>query len=240
VAGAARGLGLTVARALLESGSSVYALDLLSEPAEPAWSEALKVASERGVSLTYQTLDVTNSEQVHDVFAQCFDAAPPIAPVRGLFVTAGIQLMLPAIDYPADKFRKVIDVNLTGNFLCAQAFARQWTKRHPAAGNAEDGAEDSLEKGETASIVLTASMSGSVANFGIECTPYNASKAAVVQIGRNLAMEWGKKGIRVNVSSNQPRMADPLTVWVDPVTRLCGSTAMVQPRGKLMSRSVRL
>lgn len=200
VAGAARGLGLTVARAFLEAGAHVQALDLLPKPDEPAWSQTQKVASDRGVTLTYGTLDVTDQQQVHDVFEKCFDAAPTNAPVRGLFVSAGIQLMIDAIDYPADKFRKLIDVNLTGTFLCAQAFAREWTTRNPNSSEAVEKAEHSVSTGNTASIVMTASMSGSVANRGINAAPYNASKAGVVQLGRNLAMEWGERGIRVNVS----------------------------------------
>jgi NAD(P)-dependent dehydrogenase (short-subunit alcohol dehydrogenase family) len=143
---------------------------------------------------------VTDQQQVHDVFEKCFDAAPTNAPVRGLFVSAGIQLMIDAIDYPADKFRKLIDVNLTGTFLCAQAFAREWTTRNPNFSEAVEKAEHSVSTGNTASIVMTASMSGSVANRGINAAPYNASKAGVVQLGRNLAMEWGERGIRVNVS----------------------------------------
>ncbi|WEW56081.1 chitinase/phosphodiesterase/alkaline phosphatase [Emydomyces testavorans] len=48
------------------------------------------------------------------------------------------------------------------------------------------------------SIVLVASMSGMVANKGLKSSVYNSSKAAVIQLGQNLAMEWGSKGIRVN------------------------------------------
>lgn len=53
------------------------------------------------------------------------------------------------------------------------------------------------------SIVLVGSMSGFIANKGLRTSVYNSSKAAVVQLGRSLAMEWSKivdgKAIRVNV-----------------------------------------
>jgi NAD(P)-dependent dehydrogenase (short-subunit alcohol dehydrogenase family) len=48
------------------------------------------------------------------------------------------------------------------------------------------------------SILLVASMSGLIANKGMSSPVYNSSKAAVIQLGRCLAMEWGRQGIRVN------------------------------------------
>jgi NAD(P)-dependent dehydrogenase (short-subunit alcohol dehydrogenase family) len=48
------------------------------------------------------------------------------------------------------------------------------------------------------SILLVASMSGLIANKGMTSPVYNSSKAAVIQLARNLAMEWGRHGIRVN------------------------------------------
>jgi NAD(P)-dependent dehydrogenase (short-subunit alcohol dehydrogenase family) len=48
------------------------------------------------------------------------------------------------------------------------------------------------------SILLVASMSGIIANKGMSSPVYNSSKAAVIQLGRCLAMEWGRHGIRVN------------------------------------------
>ena len=119
-------------------------------------------------------------------------------------MTAGIQLLMPAVDYPPDRFRQIIDVNLTGSFLCSQAFAREWTKRHGSSRPNTFGGEGAFE-GDTASIVLTGSMSGHVANFGLECAAYNSSKAGVNMLSKTLAMEWGKRGIRVNVSGSGTR-----------------------------------
>ena len=71
--------------------------------------------------------------------------------------------------------------NSTGAFMTATAVAKRM-----------------IEYNCSGSIVLVASMSGFVANKGLLSPVYNASKAALVQLGRNLAMEWGKRGIRVN------------------------------------------
>lgn len=201
VAGAARGLGLTIARSLLESGAHVAALDVLPEPSNEAWEEAQQVAHDRNVTLSYGHLDVTDQEEIHEKFKGIFENAPAHAPVRGLFVSAGIQLMGPATEYKASDFRKLLDVNLTGTFLCAQAFGKEYIQRHPDEGCSVKNVADSVASTKGASIVLTASMSGSIANYYIEAAAYNASKAGVVQLGKNLAMEWGKKGVRVNVSA---------------------------------------
>lgn len=99
----------------------------------------------------------------------------------GLVAAAGILQVTDAIDYSPEDVTKTMDINYTGLFMTAQAVARQMMA-YECAG----------------SIMLVASMSGLVANKGLNAPVYNSSKAAVIQLGRNLAMEWGPKGIRVN------------------------------------------
>ncbi|WVQ94077.1 hypothetical protein IAU59_001155 [Kwoniella sp. CBS 9459] len=193
ITGGGRGLGLTVAHALLEAGSSVACMDLLPEPSQPQWAKAEELAKSKGLKITYHPLDVTDQDAVTKLFSDLFKADSQDQPIRGLFTSAGIQIMMPALEYSTDKFRKVIDVDLTGTFLCAQAFAKEWFKRHPSMdGQAGVGG---------ASIAMTGSMSGHIANLGIECAAYNASKAGVNQLAKNLALEWSRKGIRVNTLS---------------------------------------
>jgi NAD(P)-dependent dehydrogenase (short-subunit alcohol dehydrogenase family) len=79
-----------------------------------------------------------------------------------------------ACDYPASVFRQILDVNITGTFLVARAVANEMHRANV-----------------TGSIVLIASMSGHVSNRGINTSAYNASKAAVHQLARSLAAEWG-------------------------------------------------
>ncbi|KAI5277863.1 hypothetical protein KEM52_004829, partial [Ascosphaera acerosa] len=78
----------------------------------------------------------------------------------------------------------MLEVNVTGVLVTAQAVARQM-----------------IRLGRPGSIALIASMSGTVANKGLISPVYNASKAGVLQLGRNLAAEWGQHGIRVNTIS---------------------------------------
>lgn len=182
VTGAARGLGLTIATALLESGADVVAFDILP-PIEDEWALALATAKAAGTTITYTRLDVTDEAAVERAVGEAFSSARPGRPVSGLLHSAGIQLLKEALEVSAADWRKVVDVNLTGSFLVAKAFAANWT----------------LEARDvTASVVFIASMSGRVANFGLDNAVYNASKGGVLQLTRNLAYEWGKKGIRVN------------------------------------------
>lgn len=75
--------------------------------------------------------------------------------------------------------------------MTSQAVARQFLKLQKA----------SPEEHKNCSMAFIASMSGTVANRGLICAAYNTSKAGVMQLGRNLAAEWGNRGIRVNTIS---------------------------------------
>ncbi len=192
VTGGVRGLGLAVAVSLLESGADVVVFDRLS-PEDPGasgdWGAALGIAEQHGAQLSWASLDVTDAAAVDAAVAAAFASARPSHPVRGLFNSAGIQHLEAAVDVPPALWRRVLDINLTGSFLVSAAFARAY---------AQGRGQENLDRAG-ASIVLVASMSGRVANRGLQCAAYNASKAGVVQLARNLAMEWGPQGIRVNV-----------------------------------------
>lgn len=108
----------------------------------------------------------------------------------GAIAAAGVQQITPATQYTAEDANKMLEINVTGVFMTATAVARKM-----------------MEYKHKGSICLIASMSGSVANKGLLSPMYNASKAAVIQLARNLAMEWtpiredGSGGIRVNCIS---------------------------------------
>jgi NAD(P)-dependent dehydrogenase (short-subunit alcohol dehydrogenase family) len=95
-------------------------------------------------------------------------------PLRGLVCCAAISGESDACDYSAEIFRRILDINITGTFLTTRLVANEM---HRA--------------GVEGSMVLIASMSGHVSNRGINTSAYNASKAAVHQLARSLAAEWG-------------------------------------------------
>lgn len=180
VSGAGRGLGLTQAEALLEAGAKVYALDRLEEPAAE-FAQIQKRAKELGTELHYRRIDVRDTELLNSVIEAIGDTEGRL---DGLIAAAGIQQETPALEYSAKDSNTMFDVNVTGVFMTSQAVAKQM-----------------IRFGNGGSIAMIASMSGTIANRGLICPAYNASKAAVIQLARNLAAEWGQYNIRVNTIS---------------------------------------
>ncbi|KAJ5201949.1 uncharacterized protein N7498_006612 [Penicillium cinerascens] len=180
VSGAGRGLGLTQSEALLEAGAKVYALDRLEEPA-PEFAVIQQRAKDLGTELHYRRIDVRDTELLNSVIE---DIANTEGRMDGLVAAAGIQQETPALEYAAKDSNTMFEVNVTGVFMTAQAVAKQM-----------------IRFGNGGSIAMIASMSGTIANRGLICPAYNASKAAVIQLARNLAMEWGQYNIRVNTIS---------------------------------------
>lgn len=132
----------------------------------------------------YRHIDVQDAQHVEE-------AMESIAALKGrldgLIAAAGINHVEKAVDHSIQDIEEVMSINYTGVFVAATAAAKQmfqWKCR--------------------GSILLVASMSGIIANKGMISPVYNSSKAAVMQLGRNLAMEWGKVdsegrgGVRVN------------------------------------------
>lgn len=114
---------------------------------------------------------------------------------------------IPARTYPTEMFRRLIDINVTGTFLVAQACAQRM-----------------IEAKNGGSLIFVASMSGSIVNYPQEQSCYNASKAAVIQLTKSLAAEWARYDIRVNAISpgymdtalnRVPALDAQKRIWVD-------------------------
>lgn len=119
-----------------------------------------------------------NEPEVNDVFAEI---ASRDKRLDGLIAAAGINHLQSALEHSQSALNEVMQINYNGVFNSATAAARQMFNYQ--------------QKG---SILLVASMSGLIANKGMTSPVYNSSKAAVIQLARSLAMEWGRRGIRVN------------------------------------------
>ncbi|KAJ0417927.1 hypothetical protein BJY00DRAFT_325314 [Aspergillus carlsbadensis] len=185
ITGGGRGLGITLAAAVLEAGGDVACLDLLPVPSAEEWVGIQKLAAAQGLQATYTQCDITDEvatqAALENIAAVGLERGMPL---RGAITCAGIQQMVPALEYPVDMWRKMLDVNVVGTFIPAKHCARIFK-----------------EQGTPGSIVMIASMSGQIANRGLTCTAYNSSKAAVHQMCRSVAQEWGQYGIRVNTLS---------------------------------------
>lgn len=159
VTGAAQGIGRRTAEALTGEGYAVVAFDR-----QPVDGFALGV-----------TGDVADDESVAGLAATVLDT---FGRVDVLVNNAGIADIGPAEGIDPARFRRVIEVNLTGAFLLCQAFGR-----HMLAAGA-------------GSIVNVASVAGLM---GVaDRAAYNASKHGLVGLTRTLAVEWGGRGVRVN------------------------------------------
>ncbi|OCT54190.1 D-arabinitol 2-dehydrogenase [ribulose-forming] [Cladophialophora carrionii] len=180
--GGAGTLALVSARALLEHGlSAVTLMDLQStiDSSTDAISELRQEFPQSRISTV--AVDVTAEPDVHNAFQNARDL---MGSIDILCCFAGIVGCVHSISATASQFRKVVDVNLTGSFLCAQAAAKYM-----------------IESKSGGSILFTASISAHATNYPQPQAAYNVSKAGVVHLTQNLAAEWAVHGIRVNCMS---------------------------------------
>lgn len=103
-----------------------------------------RAAEELGTSFAYRRIDVRQVDGLNAIVQEIADKHQRL---DGLVAAAGIQQETPALDYTAEDFDKMMGVNVTGAFITAQAVARQM-----------------IRFGNGGSIVLIASMSGTIAN----------------------------------------------------------------------------
>lgn len=151
----------------------VYCLDRAEQPDPTTWSSALKrVPSAYGGSLHYREQDVQDTSHLDELIASI---ATENSRLDGVVAAAGIQQLTPAMEYKPDDVARMLAINYTGVFMTASSAARQMHRLK-----------------QPGSIVLIASMSGLIANKGLISPVYNSSKAAVIQLARNLAMEWSR------------------------------------------------
>ncbi|KAH8111234.1 NAD-binding protein [Phellopilus nigrolimitatus] len=216
VSGGHRGLGLEMAQALTEAGATVYCLDLPSTPGD-TWKATQayisKLGLTKGARLEYASVDVTDQNAVWDVVAK-------IAEKEGRLdvcvAAAGILAGAECLDYRAVEFERLMQVNVNGVLYTAQAAGRQMEKF-----------------GLPGSIILIASMSGSVTNRDQHWVAYNTSKSAVIQMGRSMACELGPKKIRVNTLSPGYIYTALTAAFLDDQPQLFDILASQNPLGRL-------
>lgn len=170
VTGGARGIGRATAATLVAAGAAVALLDRDGEAAEPA-------ARALGNAVSAHAVDVGDEAAVEAAIAA---VAKRHGGIDVLVNGAGIGLRHPALDHPLADWEKVVAVNMTGVFLCARAAARHMRARNSGA------------------IVNIASTMGFSGGGVYPNVSYHATKGAVVNMTRALAVEWAKDGIRVN------------------------------------------
>ena len=169
ITGAARGIGLATAQLLSEAGASVALLDLDGEAAS---AEAGRI----GGNAAGWACDVTSEPSVEAAFVEI---VRHFGRVDVLVNNAGGAVRKPATELGMDDWRRIMDLNLGGVFLCARVAARLMQKQGSGA------------------IVNLASIMGFSGGIFPNAS-YQASKGGVVNLTRALALEWAEYGIRVN------------------------------------------
>ncbi|MBQ8307604.1 MAG: SDR family NAD(P)-dependent oxidoreductase, partial [Alistipes sp.] len=174
VTGASTGLGLQMAKAFANQGANLVLIarrgDLLAE-------NARAITEEFGVEALPVVCDITDTEQVKAAVRATMDR---FGRVDILMNNAGTGAVANAEDITDEQFRKELDVDLFGTFVCAREFGRE------------------MIKAQYGRIINIASMYGLVGNMIVGSSPYHAAKGGVVNLTRALAAEWGKHGITVN------------------------------------------
>jgi len=169
VTGGASGIGLATATALREAGATVWLLDRDAAAAERAAAP---------IGARALAMDVADEAQVDAGFAR-------IAEAQGrldiLVNNAGTAIRRPSVELSRADWQTVVDVNMTGAFLCARAAARHM-----------------LAFANGGAIVNTASIMGLSGGGLYPNISYQTTKGAIVNMTRALAVEWAKQGIRVN------------------------------------------
>ncbi|CEH14783.1 sorbose reductase sou1 [Ceraceosorus bombacis] len=191
VTGGNGGLGLEMALAFVEAGAHVYAIDVPEQP-----GEEFKIVAEHcrimNRDLKYISASVTDDKDINDVMEFIVgDSGTGTLDIA--VAAAGILGTHDALVYPVEDFKKIFDVNTTGVFLTARAAARQMYKQKEVQG----------------SIILIASMSGSIVNRDHHWVAYNASKSAVLQMGLYTWMPT----LTCLPNGPPPTLS---AVWVDP------------------------
>lgn len=208
VTGGARGLGYSLASAFARQGVNVALLDLLPDVTE----SAARLAAETGVRTASATVDVTDPASVEAAFAA---VEAELGTPDLLLTAAGITIWGDSAEVDQAAWSRVIDVNLSGTFYSTQAFA----KRLIAADR-------------QGSAILVSSMSGRVVNVPQHQASYNASKAAVDQLAKSLAVEWAP-AIRVNAIAPGYFLSDMTRQFTEANPELAADWISRIPAGRM-------
>lgn len=172
--GGSRGLGLQMAHALGEAGAEV----VISARKQQELDAAVAELSAAGIRASAVVADCGTVEGAERLAATVLASGP----VDILVNNAGASWGAPFEEHPLEAYDKVMNLNVRGIFVLTQAIGK-----------------DSMLPRRRGSIINVASIAGLAANPPfMKTAAYNTSKAAVINLTRSIASEWGPRGIRAN------------------------------------------
>lgn len=172
VTGGSRGLGLEIAQGFGLAGAEV----VITARREQWLTEAEQSLREQGITVHSLICDVADAPSAGKTVQQ---ALATCGKIDVLVNNAGLTWGAPAENMPFDRWQQVINANITGTFLMSQLVGRHMIERNQG------------------SIINVASIAG-LSGGQLQTVGYNASKAAVINLTRALAVEWAPYNIRVN------------------------------------------
>ena len=171
VTGSSQGIGLAIAEGLAGAGAEI----ILNGRDRAKLENTVAVLRQKGFKVQGFDFDVTSSESVAEAVSKI---ESDIGPIDILFNNAGMQFRTPLEDFPPEKFRELMRVNVESAFLVGQAVARRMIRRG---------------RGK---IVNVCSVQSELGRPGI--APYTATKGAVKMLTKGMCADWAKYGIQVN------------------------------------------
>lgn len=175
VTGGGRGLGAQIAQGLAEAGANI----VLCSRNVAACEEIAHTLALLGVKTLALSCDVTNPQDAQKVVDKTVET---FGTIDILVNNSGASWGAPAVEMPYEAWQKVLDVNLNGTFLMAQAVGKVMIQQ---------------QSGKIINIASVAGLGGTHPDF-MDTVGYNASKGAVITLTKDLASKWGKYNINVN------------------------------------------
>jgi NAD(P)-dependent dehydrogenase (short-subunit alcohol dehydrogenase family) len=217
VTGGSRGLGQEMAEGLAEAGASL----MLCARREQWLTPTVEAMRGKGFHVEGMLCDVSKAD---DVQAVVDETMATFGRIDILINNAGVTWAAEPEQLPLAKWQKVVDVNLTGAFLFAQAAGREMLKQRYGR------------------IINVASIAGLHASVhGPHFAPYAATKAGLIGLTRELAASWGRQNIRVNAIAPgyfHSRLADGAIEMSEPAIKATSPIPRVGEAGELKGVAV--